>query len=271
MGSRNDAGSTTLKYFGSQLKLLRGRAGLSRAELGERVGYSEAMVAAVEQGRRIPQQGFVDQADEALDARGVLRIGASFLAQARYPSWFQDFAILEADAVSMYLYSNQTVPGVLQTEEYARAVVGGSCPPPDDDEVERRVAARLDRQTLLTRTPRPVLGFVIEEVVVRRPIGGSAVMEGQLRRLLDCARMRNVSLQVMPTCRETHAGLEGPMVLLETQDRRNLAYVEGQRGSFLISEQDEVSVLMQRYGILRAQALSPEESASLIEQVLGEL
>ncbi|MCZ2525426.1 DUF5753 domain-containing protein [Streptomyces sp. HB2AG] len=216
------------------------------------------------------RRGAVDQADEALDARGVLRIGASFLARARYPSWFQDFAILEADAVSMYLYSNQTVPGVLQTEEYARAVVGGSCPPPDD-EVERRVAARLDRQTLLTRTPRPVLGFVIEEVVVRRPIGGSAVMEGQLRRLLDCARMRNVSLQVMPTCRETHAGLEGPMVLLETQDRRNLAYVEGQRGSFLISEQDEVSVLMQRYGILRAQALSPEESANLIEQVLGEL
>lgn len=96
-------------------------------------------------------------------------------------------------------------------------------------------------------------------------------MKDQLHRLLDCGSMRNVSLQVMPTRRETHSGLDGPMVLLETPERRSLAYVEGQSGSFLISDRDEVSVLTQRYGIIRAQALSPEESASLIERLAGEL
>jgi transcriptional regulator with XRE-family HTH domain len=266
----NDSGSATLKYFGSQMKLFRGRAGLTRAELGARVGYSEATVASVEQGRRIPQQEFIDQADEALGAGGILRAGAPFLVQARYPAWFQDFALLEADAVSLYSYENQVMPGILQTEQYARAVFATNCPPLEDDELERRVEARLDRQRLLTRKPVAVLGFVIEEVVVRRPLGGRAVLNGQLSRLLELAGRRNVSVQVMPSLREAHGGLSGPMVLLDTPERRNLAYVEGQSGSFLVSERDEVGTLAQRYGIIRAQALNPEESLRLIEQVAGE-
>lgn len=271
MTGNNDSGSATLKYFGSQLKHLRGRASLSRAELGARIGYSEATVASVEQGRRLPQQEFIDQADEALGASGMLRAGTPFLLQARYPSWFQDFALLEAEAVSLYSYENQVMPGLLQTEEYARAVFGTNCPPLEDDEIEQRVAARLDRHALITRKPQPVLGFVVEEVVLRRPVGGRSVLKGQLQHLLSCAARRNVSIQVMPSLRESHAGLSGPMVLLETPDRRNCAYVEAQSGSFLISDRDEVGVLGQRYGIIRAQALSPEDSVRVIDQIAGEL
>jgi transcriptional regulator with XRE-family HTH domain len=271
MSEQIDYGATTLRYFGGQMKLFRNRAGLSRAELGDRTGYSEATVASIEQGRRMPQQEFVEKTDRILGADGLLRAGLPYLLQSRYPTWFRDFALLEADAVSLYSYENHVVPGLLQTEGYARAVVAGSCPSPDDEEAESRVAGRLDRQAVLRRKPMPVLGFVIEEAVIRRPIGGPEVMKDQLRHLAECARMRNVSLQVMPTRRYTHAGLEGPMVLLETPERRNLAYVEGQRGSFLISDKDEVSVLTQRYGVIRAQALSPEESLSLMDQVVGEL
>ncbi|OEV02884.1 helix-turn-helix domain-containing protein [Streptomyces oceani] len=270
MGQHSDSASTTLKYFGSQLKLLRTRASLSRAELADRAGYSESTIASVEQGRRVPQQELIERVDEALAAGGLLRAGGAYLVEARFPSWFQDFALLEADAVSLYLYSNHIIPGLLQTQDYARAVISGSCPPPDDEETDRRIAARIDRQNLLTRRPLPVLGFVLEEVVIRRPIGGPTVLKAQLERLAECARMRHISLQVMPTERESHAGLEGPMVLLETPERRNLAYIEGQRGSFLISEKEEVSVLTQRYGILRAQALDPEESLALVDRVMGE-
>ena len=269
--SQSDGTSATLRVFGGQVRWLRTEAGLTRAELGDRIDYSESMVSAVEQGRRIPKQDFIDRADTVLGARGLLKAAGPFLAQERYPSWFQDFALLEAEAVSMNLYANQTVPGLLQTEGYARAVIAARCPPLDDEEIGTRVAARIDRQSVLIRKPAPVLGFVIEEVVLQRPIGGPGSMKDQLHRLLDCGSMRNVSLQVMPTRRETHSGLDGPMVLLETPERRSLAYVEGQSGSFLISDRDEVSVLTQRYGIIRAQALSPEESASLIERLAGEL
>lgn len=271
MSQQDDSGSATLRYFGAQMKLLRGRASLSRAELGRRVGYSEPTIASFEQGRRVPKRELVEQFDAILNAGGLLVAGTRFLLKARYPRWFVDFALLEADCVSMNSYESHVLPGVLQIERYARAVIAGSCPPPDDDEVERRVEARLDRQMLLDRKPSAVLGFVIEEPVIRRPIGGRDVMLAQLRHLVACMAKRNISLQIMPLNRETHAGLEGPMVLLETADRRNLAYVEGQRGSFLISEPDEVSVLTQRYGVIRAQALSPEESLRLVEEVAGEL
>jgi hypothetical protein len=195
-----------------------------------------------------------------LGAKGLLMAGTQFLLKARYPTWFVDFTLLEAEAVSMYLYSNHVIPGVLQTEDYARAVISARCPPLDDEEIESRVAARLERQGLLIRKPSPVLGFVIEEVVVRRPIGGKGVLRAQLARLLECATMRNVTLQVMPSLRETHTGLDGPLVLLETADGKNLAYVEGQGGSILVSDPKQVGTLSQRYGVIRAQALNPEES-----------
>ncbi|GAA2503956.1 helix-turn-helix transcriptional regulator [Streptomyces thermolineatus] len=271
MVQNSDLGSATLKYFGSQLKLFRQRAGLTREQLGAQVGYSEAMVAAIEQGRRFPQQELIDRADEALDAGGMLKAGGPYLVRCRYPTWFHEFALLEADAVSMCSYEAHVMPGLLQTEEYARAVISAACPPLEEEEIEQQVSARLDRQRLLERRPLPVLGFVIEEVILRRPLGGRTVLREQLRRLHECANMRHVSVQIMPTMQEVHTGLDGPMVLLETPERRTLAYVEGQNGSFLVSDPNNVGALALRYGTLRAQALSPGESANLIEQVAGEL
>lgn len=266
-----NSGTAALRYFGSQLKLLRGRANLSRGELGKRVGYAEATIASYELGRRLPQPKFIKQADELLGADGLLNVGAPFLEFSRLPVWFQDFALWEAEAVSRYSYDNQVMPGILQTEAYARAVFSTNYPPLSDEEMEQRVESRLNRQALLTRKPLPVIGCVIEEVVIRRPIGGAAVLRGQLLHLLECAAARNIDVQVMPSSRETHGGLSGPMVLLETPEHRTLGYVEGQTGGFLSSEPGEVGALAQRYGIIRAQALSPEESVSLIDQVAGGL
>ncbi len=270
MARQNDGGSAALKYFGSQLQLLRTRSGLTQAELGERFGYSESTVASVEQGRRVPQEEFIERADEVLGANGLLKAGAPFVAQARYPAFFQDFVKREAEAVSRHAYENQLIPGLLQTEDYARALLSAHCPPLDDETLERRLRARLERQSLLDRSTF-ILGFVIEEVALRRPVGGPAVLKAQLQRILERGELRNVSIQVMPTASEAHMGLNGPMVLLETRERQHLAYVEGQAGSHLLSDREEVSVLGQRYGIIRALALSPRESARLIEQVAGEL
>ncbi|MFE7749236.1 DUF5753 domain-containing protein [Streptomyces sp. NPDC057428] len=112
--------------------------------------------------------------------------------------------------------------------------------------------------------------FLIEECVLVRPLGGRAVLREQLAHLRRCAELPGLGIQIMPTSRETHAALDGPMVLLETPDHDQLAYIEGQRVSVLLDDLDEVSVLHQKYGMLRSQAFSPEESMQLLDDLLGE-
>lgn len=203
--AEQDDGAGFLRCFGRQLKLLRERAGLTRAELGSKLGYGEDQITSVELGRRIPKPELIDKADEALDAGGVLRAMKDEVARARYPAFFRDAARLEAEAVELHVYANQGVPGLLQTEEYARAVFGMWRPLLDEDTVAQRVTARLARQEIFARKPLPTISFVIEETVLRRPLGGRQVMRGQLEQILLYGQRRNVEIQVMPTEREEHA------------------------------------------------------------------
>ncbi len=259
-----------LHIFGQQLKLFRERAGLSRSEFGGKVGYSASTIASFEQGRRISPPKFIDQADELLDAGDVLKAGKEGVARAQYPAFFRDAARLEAEAVVLHVYANQVVPGLLQTDEYARAVFTMRRPLLAEETIEQRVAARLARQEIFSRQPLPVISFVIEESVLRRPLGGLTVMRGQLEQLLLHAGMRNVELQVMPITLEEHAALAGPFTLIETKEGRRMAYVEAQTDSRLYTERQAVRRLEEQYGILRAQALDPRKSLIFIEKLLGE-
>ncbi|WP_407565543.1 Scr1 family TA system antitoxin-like transcriptional regulator [Streptomyces sp. 184] len=264
-------GAGILRAFGRQQKILRDRLGITQPQLAERIGYSEHMIAAVEQGQRIPRPEYIDQTDVALDAGGLLKAMKEEVARARYPAFFEDFAALEKEAVELQAYDSQVINGLLQTEEYARAVLGARRPPVHPDVIQQRVAARLDRQAIFDRQPPPMLSFVLEETLLRRPIGGKGVLRGQLEHLLLVGRRPNVEIQVMPTDREEHAGLNGPLTLLETEDQRRIAYVEVQGTSQLIVDRKSVHEIEVRYGIIRAQALTPRESLDFIEKVLGEL
>ncbi|WP_052863662.1 helix-turn-helix domain-containing protein [Streptomyces niger] len=266
MHSREN-GSGNSKAFGALLRFHRERTGLSQEALGRRVGYSKSQVAMVERGERPPKGHFVSVADETLGAQGALLAVAEQLRTSHMPSWFDEYAAEEAKAVAVHTYANHVMAGLLQTEAYARAVFGCHCPPLDDETVEGRVADRLERQKLFHRKPVPIISMVLEQVAITRPLGGPGVLREQLRHLLDVARLRHVEIQVMPTDRWTHGGLDGPMILLETDEHRQLAYIEGQDGGYFVSEQAQLGNLLSKYGILRAQALTPEESAELIEQV----
>lgn len=140
----------------------------------------------------------------------------------------------------------------------------------DADTVERRVAARMERQRLFARRPAPLLSFVIEETVLRRPLGGEAVLRAQLEQLLVYGHERNIDIQVMPTSLVEHAGLAGSFTLLHIGDRRRMAYAEVQDESALHSEPKKVGAYESTYGVLRAQALTPRESPAFIERLLGE-
>ncbi|MGP3950615.1 helix-turn-helix domain-containing protein [Streptomyces sp. 7N604] len=266
---RDDSGAGFLQCFGKQMKLLREQAGLTQAELGSRLGYGEDQVASVEQGRRIPKPQMIDKADEVLGAGGVLRAMKDAVARARYPGFFRDAARLEADAVELHVYASQAVPGLLQTEEYARAVFAMWRPLLDEDTIEQRVLARMARQEIFSRWPAPLMSFVIEEAVLQRPIGGRRVLRGQLEQILLIGQKRNVEIQVMPTDREDHAGLGGPLTLIETTGQQRIAYMEVQDISRLLTERKPVREAEARYGIIRAQALTPRESLSYIEKLLG--
>ncbi|HWM36474.1 MAG TPA: Scr1 family TA system antitoxin-like transcriptional regulator, partial [Streptomyces sp.] len=176
-GSRpeDEPGTGVVVAFGRQMKLLRVQAGLERPEFGKRTGYAPQSIGSFEQGRRIPPPRFIDRADEVLNAGGVLKALKDEVARAQYPPFFRDMARLEAEAVELFLYAAQAVPGLLQTEKYTRALLTMRRPLLDEDTIEQRVASRIARQEVLNRWPAPLISFVIEEHVLRRPCGGKAV------------------------------------------------------------------------------------------------
>ncbi|MFJ3191541.1 helix-turn-helix domain-containing protein [Streptomyces griseoviridis] len=265
-----ELGTGMLCVFGRQLKLFRERAGLDRARLGSLTGYSASTIASFEQARRIPPPKFIDQADEVLGAGGVLSASKEEAARAQYPAFFRDAARLEAEAVVLHVYATQAVPGLLQAEDYARAVFAMWRPQLDAEVIEQRLVARLARQEIFDRRPAPHLSFVIEEAVLRRPLGGMAVWRGQLEQILLIEERRNVEIQVMPLSRQEHAGLAGPFNLMEMKDGRRIAYTEVQGDSRVHAERQKVRELERTYGTLRAQAYTPAESRGLIEKLLGE-
>ncbi|MFI5663980.1 helix-turn-helix domain-containing protein [Streptomyces sp. NPDC051684] len=259
--------------FGTLLRFHRERSGLTMEALGRHVGYSKSQIAMVERGERPPKGRLVELAEAALGAQGALQaVATKEFGQGGLRPWTEDYLAEERRAHALHVYQNHLVPGSLQTEAYARAVyTSGCCPTLDDGEIDQRVIERLARQSLFTRKPQPTVSYVIEETALTRPLGGRATLREQLHHILAIGELRNVDVQVMPHERETHAGLNGPVILLETTNRSHLAYVEGPRGGYFITEQPELSDLFGRYGILRTQALNSEESASLIEKVAREL
>jgi transcriptional regulator with XRE-family HTH domain len=260
------------KVLGKQIKHLREQAGLTQAEFGKQAGYGTDQVSSVERGRRPAKPPFIAAAEKFLDARGLLKVVEEDVdkARLRYPPFFREFARLETEAVELHEYATMVVPGLLQTEDYARALYRMRRPLLDEETVEQRVAERLERQKVFDRWPPPTLSFVVEEVVLHRPFGGAEVLRGQLRQLLSFGSMRHVELQVMPTSRTDHPGVAGPLILLEPEDGPKFAYTEGQGRNVWFTKHESVRKVDSRYGIIRAQALTPGESLDLIEKLLGE-
>ncbi|MFD5497967.1 helix-turn-helix domain-containing protein [Streptomyces sp. GDS52] len=264
------------RAVGRQVKLLRERAGLTQKELGDRLGYGEDLVSSLERGRRTPQPEFLDAADDLLGAEGLLKATKEDVARAkararvRHPAWFRDYARLEGEAVEVNFYNNHDVPGLFQTEQRTRALYEMRKPLLTEETIEQRVTSRMDRQRILTDWPPPMVTAVIEEVVLRRPIGGPEVHKEQLTRLLELGRLRTVELQVMPTDRSEHAGMGGSFTLLSPKGKPQVGYTEVQAVARLATDMDEVRILAARYGSIRAQALTPRESLALIERMQTE-
>ncbi|MER5898713.1 helix-turn-helix transcriptional regulator [Streptomyces mirabilis] len=264
--------SDSLRTFGAVVQALREHAGLSREEFGERVRFSKHTVASVELGRRMPDPTFVDRAEEVLGNTGALRKAAGHLArQPGLAAWFRQWARLETTAITLYTYECRLIPGLLQTEAYARQLFTDRLPSLDDEQIEAQWAARAERQRLLRERPNTVFGFILEEHLFLRRTGGVEVTRELIDHVLEVSALRNVEVQIMPLMLESHAGMAGPLQQLETPENKWYAYNEAQRGGLFFSDPKEISVLQRRYARMRSQALTLQDSVSLLERMRGAL
>ncbi|MGI5260379.1 helix-turn-helix domain-containing protein [Streptomyces angustmyceticus] len=262
---------TSWHVIGAQLSHFRKAARITQPELAEQVGLHEDTIGSIEQGRRPLKIDLAETLDEILGTKGALAVAVAKVPEReKLPAFVQDLVEHEEEALTLLSYQNQVVPGLLQTGDYARAVFDCLYPPIHEETAEDWVSARLARQKVLERTPPPMMNFILEEVVLSRPLGSFDVLRQQIRHLRRCAELPFVGLQIMLTQRFKHASLDGPLILLETPRHDQLTYIEGQRISFLVDDPDEVSVYQQKYGMLRSQALTPEESMSLLDDLAGE-
>ncbi|MGW7414403.1 helix-turn-helix domain-containing protein [Streptomyces sp. NPDC054863] len=258
----------SLKAFGEVVKAFRKRANLTQEEFAHRVGYSLPTIASIEQGRRFPSVSFVDRAEEVLDAFGVIRGAAKHLSRKPgLAKWFRQWAELEKRALTLYTYECRLIPGLLQTEKYSKALHSEHLPPLSDEQIEAQQAARTERQQLLQQRPNTTFGFILEEHLFRRNLGGGEAREELLAHLIELVQQRNITIQIMPLAQGEHAGLHGSLHLLETPDNKWLGYIEGQESGLMITDPKVVSTLNLRYARMASQALTAKDSLGLMQRM----
>jgi transcriptional regulator with XRE-family HTH domain len=267
-----DPGSSLLAFFGAELRRRRAAAGMSQEQLGHAISYSAALVGRVEIGERVPSPDFARRCDDVLSADGLfvhLRDSMNSDVHA-FPRWFREFVEYEREATSIREFNALAVPGLLQTEDYARALIRVGRPRDSEDEVKLHVATRIERQEVLNRSKPPMLWAVVDEAVLRRPVGGPVVFRSQLAHLTKVARSPGVVLQVMPFSAGAHAAL-GEFILLGLGDGRTVAYTESVESASLSEQAGEVEAFELVFDMIQAVALSPEASIGMVTRIQGEI
>lgn len=255
-------------FYGAELRRLRQRAGLTQAQLAQRVFCSVTYVVRLESAERRPRPDLSKLFDEELGGEGHLQRLCELARQSRHPDYFADVAELEKLATTISDYSPTLIPGLLQTEAYARSLTMAAQPFAPADQVEERVMARTERARLLEERTMPELWAVLHEAALRVSVGGPHVMREQLSHLAGIARShRRVKVQVLTDAAGAHAFLNGLVCLLTFDDAPPLAYTEGAYTGQLIEEPCLVARYRRAYDVIRAAALSPEDSLALIESV----
>ncbi|MBQ0985440.1 helix-turn-helix domain-containing protein [Streptomyces sp. F63] len=255
--------------FGARVRRLRTAAGLTQAELGRRTHVVSTRITQIERASGAkPTLELARALDAVLGADNLLVDLWPYVYREAFPDWSRKFMAYAERAVAIRQYASHVVPGLLQTEDYARAVLSLDALLDSEDQLEERVTARMGRQERLRLPDRPELWGILDEAVLRRPIGGSAVMRKQLERLLDAAEQRHITVQVLPFDQGGHAAMGGSLTILTLSDGSEAAYTEGSDYGQLIEETAEVDRYRVIYDRLRAAALPPLMSLDMIRSVM---
>src|SRR5215216_2180503 len=271
---------------GAQLRRLRTEMGLTREEAGEAIRASEWKIHRLENG----QVGFKER--DIIDLLHLYEVTdpdevAAFLLVTReantpgwwqhygdvLPRWFRTYVDLESAARLIRTYEGQFVPGLLQTDDYMRAVVQGAHLDESSEELGRRVRLRMARQTLLTREHPPRLWAVVDEAALRRPVGGPEVMRGQLERLLEATKLPNVTLQVLPFEAGAHAAMVGAFSVLRFPDQElpDVVYIEHLTSALYLNKPEEVERYLDVMEYLCVDSQPPARTVALLERIMDEV
>ncbi|MFG1950069.1 Scr1 family TA system antitoxin-like transcriptional regulator [Micromonospora sp. NPDC048830] len=255
----------TLTLLHEQLRRARQARGLSQEELGKLINYSSSKVSAVETGQNPVTPDYLARVDTALDTGGLFVAMLELIRFHAAPEWFRPWDENEREATALRWYDPTVIPGLLQTEGYARAMLalGGEL---TADEVETRVVTRLARQEVLTATPRPQFVAVLEEHTLRRQVGDPATMREQLEHLLAVGAEPNVQVRVVPAEAPWHNGLNGPFVLARLGNGAELAHLDNQLRGQTVDCPSDVAALEHRWETVTGEALPCRQSARLIEE-----
>jgi transcriptional regulator with XRE-family HTH domain len=271
-----------LRRLASELRRLRAGAELTREDVAERTGIDRATLYRIETARARPQtrtlRALLDLygvgapgRDELLDlARGAARRG--WLSPYDLPAQYMTYISFEAEAVSLLNFECSHVPGLLQTEDYARAAIRRGMPDGSREDIESRVRARIGRQELLHGDSPPKLWAIADEAVLRRLVGGQAVMRAQLDHIAEAADLPNVTFQVIPFSAGAHPGMSGEFVILRFEEPvgADVVYIESMAGDLFLEEPSDISRYAAMFEHLRALALPPDESVALVREVAGD-
>jgi transcriptional regulator with XRE-family HTH domain len=270
---------------GARLRRLRTEVGLTREQAGEAIRASEWKIHRLENGQvAFKERDMID----LLRLYGVTDPTevAEFAALAReanspgwwqhygdvLPAWFRTYVDLESAAALIRTYEGQMIPGLLQTEDYMRAVLGEAPPEGSPEEVGRRVRLRLARQTLLTREQPPRLWAVVDEAALRRPIGGPKVMRGQLERLIEASKLPSVTLQVLPFGVGAHPALAGAFSILRFPDEElpDVVYLEHLTSALYLNKPEEVDQYLHVMENLCVRSAPPARTIEILNKLIQE-
>lgn len=256
--------------FGAELRAQRGARGLTQVELGRLIGYSGSFISDLERGDRGASDDFADRCDVVFKLPGTFRRHWEDLQSEAFPTWFAPVVPVEREATKIHGWELGAVPGLLQTEDYTRALARARQPQGDEEAIERIVQSRIERQNILARPKPPMLWYVVHEGVLRHVIGSAEIMAAQLDKLIKATESPGIVTQVLPFSANDHAGVQGMLYLYERPGQPPIGYTECFGGARFIEDSTEISDLTTVIGMLRAAALPPRDSAALIKQIRSE-
>jgi hypothetical protein len=260
--------------FGEELKAQRVKRGWTQVELGRKLDrYSDSYISDIERGAKPPTPDFARKCDKLCDLPGTFERLYQIVKRAEeYPAWFESVVVpFEVKASRINGWELGTMPGLLQTEEYARALIRVSRHDAPDEEVERLVAARMGRQGIFAGPTPPSVWYVIDEAAFRRMFGGSSVMIAQLDKLIGVASAPGNVIQVFPFTASEDMGASGPIVVFEFKGQPMVGYAECYRGGRLVQEADDSEDMLTTLNLIRTCALSPRESVAWIRALRSDL
>jgi transcriptional regulator with XRE-family HTH domain len=271
---------TSLAAFASQLRAWRQRTGWTQVEAADKLGYSASLVSGIETLDKTPTAEFARLCDrvfgtpgfdEESGTPGTFMTLHALVAREAWPSYFAPVIDLETRAIRVHEWEMRAVPGLLQTEDYARAVISAGRPRDSAAVVDRTVSARLERQAILARDNPPMLWHVLHEGLLRHVVGGPEIMGGQLDKLTAMAREPGIVIQVLPFTAGDHPGTDGPIVVYDFDGEPSVAYTECKGWGRIVESASEVGDLTVVLNMIRAAALPPRESAGLIARIRSEI